>query len=325
MPKGVYKRTKSAWNKGLTKDTDERVKINSERRDKTKLERYGSSTFNNIDKIKNTNKSKYGCEFAFHIDKETNSIKRKQTCLEKYGVDIVSKSDDIKVKAQQTFMKNHDGYKNNFSLKEVREKINDKLKTPEVQDRKRNTCLLKYGVEYVLQSPEVLQRKIETTIDRYGTPYYANKDKEYLTKLHNGSYLKHKTKYEQEIEKLLLENYSSDDIVYQYRSEKYPFVADFYIKSTDTYIEVNGNWTHGSHPFNKDNPEDIKKLNEWTEKSKTSKYYKNAIYTWADLDVRKLNIAIQNNINLILIYKEKDNNIVYTHKKLCEEEIPITK
>ena len=31
MPKGVYKRTKSPWNKGLTKETDERVRKNSEK------------------------------------------------------------------------------------------------------------------------------------------------------------------------------------------------------------------------------------------------------------------------------------------------------
>lgn len=37
MPSGVYKRTKSAWNKGLTKETDERVAKNIEHTKQTVL------------------------------------------------------------------------------------------------------------------------------------------------------------------------------------------------------------------------------------------------------------------------------------------------
>lgn len=325
MPKGVYKRTKPAWNKGLTKETDDRVRINSQKRDETKLKRYGSANYNNVDKIKKTNIAKYGCEFAFHIDKEANTKKRKETCLEKYGVDVVSKNASIKEKAENTFMKNHNGYKNNFSLDEVREKINKKIASPEIQVKKEKTCLYRYGVKSALQSPEIMKKKLNTTLQRYGVPFYSNKEKEFATKKRNNSYLKHKSKYEQVIEKSLLEKYSPEDIIYQYRDNNYPFVADFYIKSIDTYIEVNGNWTHGPHPFNANSKNDVELLDKWKEKAKTSKYYQNAIYTWTELDVRKLQHAINNNINLILIYHEKDNDIVYTHKKLCEESSPITK
>lgn len=36
--------------------------------------------------------------------------------------------------------------------------------------------------------------------------------------------------------------------------------------------------------------------------AKTSNYYKNAIYTWTDLDVRKVKIAKENNLNFVAIY-----------------------
>lgn len=115
------------------------------------------------------------------------------------------------------------------------------------------------------------------------------------------------TKAEKEVYEKLLTHFSKGDIIPQYfDKERYPFKCDFYIKSADLFIEVNGNWTHGPHPFNKNNEEDIKTLNEWTEKSKTSKYYKNAVYVWTDLDVRKLNTAKENKLNFIAIY----NNIV---------------
>lgn len=66
------------------------------------------------------------------------------------------------------------------------------------------------------------------------------------------------------------------------------------------YIEINGNWTHSKHPYNADNKEDIQQLNEW--KSKNTKYYDNAIYTWTILDVKKQYIAKQNNLNYLVIY-----------------------
>ena len=40
----------------------------------------------------------------------------------------------------------------------------------------------------------------------------------------------------------------------------------------------------------------------WKEKAETSDYYKNAIYTWTNLDVRKVKIAEQNGIRLDIIY-----------------------
>ena len=79
--------------------------------------------------------------------------------------------------------------------------------------------------------------------------------------------------------------------------KRYPFQCDFYVKSQDMFIEVNGNWTHGDHPFDSNNEDDLKTLKEWEEKAKTSKYYQNAIYTWTDLDVRKQNFAKENNLN----------------------------
>ena len=107
---------------------------------------------------------------------------------------------------------------------------------------------------------------------------------------------------EEEYYQKLCSLYSKDDIIRQYKSEKYPFHCDFYIKSQDLYIECNFHWTHGEHPFNKNNEEDIKKLNEWIEKSKTSKYYKNAVYVWTNLDVRKLTTLKNNHLNYQFIY-----------------------
>ena len=100
-----------------------------------------------------------------------------------------------------------------------------------------------------------------------------------------------------------LENYDKDDIIRQYfDKDRYPYKCDFYIKSEDKFIEVHGNWTHGKHPFDENNKEDIKILELWKEKAKTSDFYKNAIYQWTDLDVRKKKTAENNNLNFEAIY-----------------------
>jgi hypothetical protein len=88
------------------------------------------------------------------------------------------------------------------------------------------------------------------------------------------------------------------DVIKQYKSELYPFICDFYIPSLDLYIECNYHWTHGSHPYDKNNKEDQILLEKW--KTKNTKYYNAAIHTWTIRDVNKRNIAKQNNLN----YKE---------------------
>ena len=96
------------------------------------------------------------------------------------------------------------------------------------------------------------------------------------------------------------------DIIYQYYSSEYPFNCDFYVPSLKLYIEYNGTWTHGGHIFNEYDKNDIQKLNNW--KSKNTKYYNNAIYTWTDLDIRKQKYVKQNNLNYFIIWNENDLN-----------------
>jgi hypothetical protein len=51
---------------------------------------------------------------------------------------------------------------------------------------------------------------------------------------------------------------------------------------------------------------DLDKLHLWEQKAMSSRYYKNAIYTWTDLDVRKKEIAKINNLNYLCIYNKQD-------------------
>ena len=88
-----------------------------------------------------------------------------------------------------------------------------------------------------------------------------------------------------------------EDVVQHYKSDKYPYSCDFYIKPLDLYVEYNGLWTHGGHPYDSSSKEDAKILDFM--RSKKSQYYKNAIYVWTNLDVKKRKTAKENHLNFI--------------------------
>lgn len=117
------------------------------------------------------------------------------------------------------------------------------------------------------------------------------------------------SKDEQTIFELLKTKYSV--IQKEYRSKEYPFACDFYIPGLNLYIEYNGLWTHGGKPYNINT--DILKLAHWKEKSLVSRFYKNAIYVWTDLDVRKRNIAKTNNLNWIEFFNIEEFKIWFNN------------
>ena len=102
-------------------------------------------------------------------------------------------------------------------------------------------------------------------------------------------------KNSKQIIKLLKEKYP--DIIRQYKSNLYPFLSDFYIPCIDTYIEIQGSQYHHYHQFDKDNINDINELNRLKSLSNSKNQYSKMIYVWTDLDVRKRNVAKENNLN----------------------------
>ena len=188
------------------------------------------------------------------------------------------------------------------------------------------TIKAKYGVDNISQLPhdawnkgltkEIDERVAKISKSRTGQQAW-NKgkkigshwtldsfEKRYQTQLKNGTLGKnYDTKAERDYLNYLLSIYDEADIIHPYMDkERYPFRCDFYIISEDKFIEIHANWTHGGRPYDPNDEECQKQLQDWQEKAKTSDYYKNAIYTWTDLDVRKLEIAKKNNLNFEMIY-----------------------
>ena len=296
----------------------------------TKLKRYGDENYVNIEKMKQTCLERYGVESPFQLEENKNKARissktpeSKQkiidTCLKRYGVINPFCMKHVKEKAKinshtpEVINKQKLTWKNktNEEIENITKKkrITNKKKSEEeknnIINKRKQTCFDKYGVCAAFLNEKAKQ----TNIQKYGieNPAKSNIVRQKLSKIISSSETQEKinnTKKknhtfntsvpENESYKLLKEKYPN--VKCQYRSEMYPFNCDFYIPEIDTYIECNYHWTHGGKPYiGSDKDKQI--LEVW--KAKNTKYYKNAINTWTISDVKKRNIAKQNNIKYI--------------------------
>lgn len=209
--------------------------------------------------------------------------KHKETCLKKFGVESHLSLDEVKKKKYKTC--------------EERYGCPTPLQSKEIREKSKQTCLIKYGFDNPVKS-DLIQEKIYNTLKR------------------NNSY--NKSKPEDKLYEILCQIFDKENVIRQYKSEVYPFACDFYIKSKNLYIEYNGNWTHGKHAFDETNPDDLRIVEQWKNKSmeinfkgEQKKFYEGAIITWTIGDVKKRNTAKENNLNYIEIW-----NIDDIYKKL---------
>lgn len=194
------------------------------------------------------------------LDSETK-IKFKQTCLEKYGVDAPMKSSKIKEKSKQVCLEKY-GVENISQFFETKEKC-------------KQTCLEKYGSSSPMKNSYIVNKSINKRIQNNTWSTSKPEEKLYL-------YIK--------------ERFPS--LKRQYKDkERYPYFCDFYIPELDLFLELNGMWTHGKHPYNMNLEEDNSILNIWKEKSKEYPMYLSAIKTWTINDVNKRNKAKENHLN----------------------------
>ena len=133
--------------------------------------------------------------------------------------------------------------------------------------------------------------------------FKKNGEKAFNTKLKNGT--TNTSKPEKDTEAFLKDLFGEDNVCCQYKSALYPWHCDFYIKPLDMYVELNLYFTHGGHPFDETNKEDLKKLDIWKEKSKNSKFFANAIKVWTEFDLEKRKMAMQNGLRYETIYNLK--------------------
>ena len=201
------------------------------------------------------------CKCSMNSQQTQNNLKH--SLIIKYGVDNAMKSEEIKNKAIFTCLKKY-GVKNPNQSKIIRNKIKD-------------TCLKRYGVEHPMQNRNI-SKKVE------------NK------RIMNNSWSSSK---EEEILCEYIKQYFPDVITQYNKDIRYPYNCDFYIPLLDYFIELNGMWTHGKHPYNHNSIQDKQKIEKWKLKFNNGEHpmYLAAIENWTIRDVEKRNKAKENNLN----------------------------
>lgn len=286
----------------------------------TFLRKYGVERYSKTDewreKTIRKNREKFGCDWSSQSQKHKEDFRR--TSIEKYGVENPFQSEECKEKSKRTCLEKY-GKENHAQTDEHKKKVKETCirkygaehynKTDEFKEKFKNTCMKKYGVDNYSKSNEYRNRLKEK--------YSEIRDKVHNTKKRNNSF------NTSAVERLFAEYLERNGVEFirQHKDDAYPFNCDFYIPEHKLYVEIQGTWTHGGHPFDPENPGDLTKLDTW--RSKNTKYYDNAIYVWTDLDMRKRLVAKENGLNHLEIFSSDidgvitafENHIKPTHHK----------
>lgn len=267
-------------------------KITKEIKIKSNLEKYGVEHTSQLkDVTDKRTKSR-----AAHVNKIQQHVR--ESLYKKYGAYDVMHIPHILQKIKDTNLKK---FGVEFPLQQL------KKENSEIYQKISQTCINKFGVDSPLKNKEIREKIKQTNIQKYGVDNPL-KNKEIWKKSQDNRQISSKSKLENNFLNYLKLKYESDDIITQYKSKEYPYYCDFYIKSINLYIEIQGHWTHNDHPFDINNLNDQLIMNKWCTKSLSDKYYKNALNTWTIKDVEKRNTAIQNNLNYLEIFGKTDLN-----------------
>lgn len=275
----------------------------------TCIEKFGVQNPSQSEAIKkkkeNTCFKNYGT--AYFMQSEVGKINMKQTCNEKYDCDWATQSYQMKEKAFETNLKKYDNKCSLHGTTEEGKAIIEKVK---------NAINEKYGTTYYIASDDFKQKYKQTCNTKYGVDNVSQlqeiKDKKDATMLINHTYAK--SEPEDNLYFWLVKIFGKEDVFHQYNtkifenSDRYPFKCDIYIKHLDMFIEVNLYFTHGGHPFNKENKCDIVKIKKW--KTLAEKYnsdkYRNAIENWTIRDPLKIKTAKEHNLNYVMLWNKLD-------------------
>lgn len=267
-------------------------KITKEIKIKSNLEKYGVEHTSQLKEVTDKRtKSR-----ADHVNKIQQHVR--ESLYKKYGAYDVMHIPHILQKIKDTNLKK---FGVEFALQQL------KKENSEIYQKISQTCINKFGVDSPLKNKEIREKIKQTNIQKYGVDNPL-KNKEIWKKSQDNRQISSKSKLENNFLNYLKLKYESDDIITQYKSKEYPYYCDFYIKSINLYIEIQGHWTHNDHPFDINNLNDQQIMNIWRTKSLSDKYYKNALNTWTIKDVEKRNTAIQNNLNYLEIFGKTDLN-----------------
>ena len=264
----------------------------------TKLIRYGNPYYTNPSKISQSLLSRT------LEQKEESNKKDKLTRLMRYGNENYNNS----TKYKETCMRKY-GATSPFQNKKIIKKINDKWNSKSKEEQQ----LIITKRKNTINAKSIEEKKLIGQKHRDAWFSKSKEEQELIKTKSNNTKKKNHSFKQSNLENtcyLILKKIFKN-VERSYKSNVYPFNCDFYIPNLDLYIECNFHWTHGGCLYNSRTKHCKEQLNLWKEKSFTSKYFNNAIYTWTIRDVNKYKIALQNKLNYKVFYtKDEFDNYI---------------
>ena len=127
-------------------------------------------------KQKETNQLKYGVDNITKLEDIKNKIKK--TCLEKYGLDNPAKSQIIKDKTKETNAKKYIMKQKKILTQEEKNYILIKKygtvnfrSSDIIKEKIKKTCMEKYNVDHISKVKDIQKIKIDNSLKKYGCKY----------------------------------------------------------------------------------------------------------------------------------------------------------
>ena len=113
----------------------------------------------------------------------------------------------------------------------------------------------------------------------------------------------------------LTECFGINNVLYQYGlhpyDRRYPYVCDFYIKSKDLFIELNGHYSHGNHWFDSNNHDDVLRKKHLILSAESKNLH--SVDVWTNIDLIKKDKACSENLNYLVFW---DGSVEHKNKKI---------
>lgn len=213
---------------------------------KTKLDKYGDSTFTNREKAKETCRKNFGVDYSFQSEEVKEKIKK--TTLNRHGVANIFQLDSVKEKVEKTNLEKY-GAKRPWMSENIQEKSRQVRKNNIIDYCTKNNCILINDLD--LDYPSKMLNDID--ILNYGRQYFIKNSDIELAKELDKKYREeakvYNSKYEAEIHSWLSSIYSGEILVNKYGiiKDDTKKQLDFYIPDKQLAIEFNGDYIHSAN------------------------------------------------------------------------------
>lgn len=207
-------------------------------------------------------------------------------------------------------------------------KLNTKESIEKANNSRKKTLKERYGVINTFQIKEVKEKIKEKVQKKWNVPLYSKtenfkkfmqENKEIINERRDATKRKNHTfntsKPEENLYILLKEKFP--EVVRQYKDKNlYPWNCDFFIPSINLYIEYQGYYTHGKHPYHIDSIEDNKLIQEYKKRYGEKCQ---AITIWSISDVKKRETAKKNHLHWIEFFTYDEEKIMDEIERYIED------